>query len=66
MRPMLLSLMRLSHARAMSVREFLIGAGEPADRVQAKGYGQTTPVAVNTTAKGRQANRRTEIVITKA
>ncbi len=55
--------MRLSHNRAMAVREFLISAGIAADRVQAKGYGQTNPVGTNDTPEGRQANRRTELII---
>jgi outer membrane protein OmpA-like peptidoglycan-associated protein len=55
--------MRLSHDRAMSVRQFLVGAGVPESRVQAKGYGETNPVASNETEEGRQANRRTEIII---
>jgi outer membrane protein OmpA-like peptidoglycan-associated protein len=55
--------MRLSHNRAMSVREFLVGAGVPEARVEAKGYGETNPVASNETDEGRQANRRTEIII---
>jgi outer membrane protein OmpA-like peptidoglycan-associated protein len=55
--------MRLSHNRAMAVREFLISAGVGGDRVQAKGYGQTNPVGTNDTPEGRQANRRTELII---
>ena len=55
--------MKLSHGRAMAVRQFLIDAGTAAGRVQAKGYGETSPVADNETPEGRQANRRTEIVI---
>lgn len=55
--------MRLSHNRAMAVREYLVQAGVPGSRVQAKGYGQTSPVAPNDTPEGRQANRRTELII---
>jgi outer membrane protein OmpA-like peptidoglycan-associated protein len=55
--------MRLSHNRALSVRQFLVSAGVPEARVQAKGYGETNPVASNETEEGRQANRRTEIII---
>ncbi len=55
--------MLVSHNRALSVREFLLKGGMTATRVQAKGYGQTQPVASNETPEGRQANRRTEIII---
>ena len=55
--------MKLSHNRALAVREFLVNAGIKADRVSAKGYGQTNPVASNDTPEGRQTNRRTEIII---
>jgi len=55
--------MKLSHDRAFSVRQHLIGAGIPDNRVQAKGYGQTSPVASNDAPEGRAANRRTEIII---
>jgi outer membrane protein OmpA-like peptidoglycan-associated protein len=55
--------MKLSHGRAMAVRQFLIDAGVKATRVEAKGYGETSPVADNESPEGRQANRRTEIII---
>ncbi len=55
--------MKLSHERARSVRDHLIGAGIAAERVQAKGYGQTQPIASNDSDEGRAANRRTEFVI---
>jgi outer membrane protein OmpA-like peptidoglycan-associated protein len=55
--------MKLSHDRAFAVRQHLIGGGIPDNRVQAKGYGQTSPVASNDTPEGRAANRRTEIII---
>jgi flagellar motor protein MotB len=35
----------------------------PASSVTSKGFGKTQPVASNDTAKGRQENRRVEIVI---
>ena len=52
----------LSEARAESVRQALIEAGAPADRVNARGYGEARPVASNRTLEGRQLNRRVEIV----
>jgi outer membrane protein OmpA-like peptidoglycan-associated protein len=55
--------MKLSHERAKSVREYLVGRGLNGDRVQAKGYGELNPIASNDTDDGRKANRRTEFVI---
>lgn len=55
--------MKLSHNRAKSVRDYLVKAGISSDRLQAKGYGETQPVASNDTEEGRKANRRTEFVI---
>ncbi|HEY3056964.1 MAG TPA: OmpA family protein [Thermoanaerobaculia bacterium] len=54
----------LSEKRANAVREFLVSAGVPADRVSASGMGKKDPVATNKTAAGRQQNRRVELVIT--
>ena len=51
---------RLSQARANSVRGYLISKGVDAGRLEAVGYGDTRPVAKNTTSKGRAANRRIE------
>jgi outer membrane protein OmpA-like peptidoglycan-associated protein len=55
--------MKLSHDRAKSVREYLVKAGIQSERVQAKGYGESNPIATNDTEDGRKANRRTEFVI---
>lgn len=52
----------LSQARAESVRNRLVGSGIAADRLGAKGFGQSQPVADNTTEEGRRANRRVELV----
>ncbi len=54
---------KLSQARAQSVVDYLISKGISADRVIAKGYGKTQPVASNDTDEGRQLNRRTEFKI---
>jgi OmpA-OmpF porin, OOP family len=53
--------MKLSQERANSVRQFLIKKGIAGERVIAKGYGDTQPVADNTTDEGKQKNRRTEV-----
>jgi OOP family OmpA-OmpF porin len=50
----------LSQARAEAVRAVLIEFGAPADRLTAKGYGDTQPVATNDTPDGRFQNRRIE------
>jgi outer membrane protein OmpA-like peptidoglycan-associated protein len=57
--------MELSQKRAEAVREYLVGAGVPADRITASGKGEAEPVATNKTAAGRQQNRRVELVITE-
>jgi outer membrane protein OmpA-like peptidoglycan-associated protein len=53
----------LSEQRGESVRGYLTQQGMPAGSVTSKGLGKTQPVASNDTAKGRQENRRVEIVI---
>jgi outer membrane protein OmpA-like peptidoglycan-associated protein len=52
----------LSQARAEAVRAYLIERGVAADRLVAKGYGFTRPVATNATAAGRARNRRVELI----
>ena len=52
---------KLSERRAYAVRVVLVNQyGVGADRVNAVGYGETRPVADNTTADGRAVNRRVE------
>jgi len=50
--------MDLSQRRADSVRRYLIGRGVPADQLVAVGFGETQPIAPNTTTAGRAQNRR--------
>src|SRR5438552_3908640 len=52
---------RLSQARAEAVRAYLASKGVAPDRMIAKGYGPTQPVAPNTTPAGRAQNRRVEL-----
>ncbi|HRF99789.1 MAG TPA: OmpA family protein [Bacteroidia bacterium] len=54
---------KLSQSRSQSVVTYLIGKGIATDRLVAKGYGETVPVATNDTEAGRQENRRTEFKI---
>ncbi|MFF1823575.1 OmpA family protein [Kribbella sp. NPDC058245] len=51
----------LSEQRAAVVKADLVRLGIPTDRITATGYGQAFPIAPNTTASGRVANRRAEI-----
>jgi len=53
--------LRLSQARANSVRDYFINHGIEASRVSAVGRGETNPVADNSTTEGRAMNRRIEI-----
>lgn len=53
--------MRLSQARAETVRKYLISQGIAADRITTRWRGEEEPIADNNTAAGRAMNRRTEI-----
>ena len=54
---------RLSEARANAVRDYMVKAGVPADKIVAQGAGETEPIASNRTRAGRQRNRRIEFTI---
>ncbi|MCG5501511.1 OmpA family protein [Ectothiorhodospira lacustris] len=54
---------RLSKDRAESVKRFMVERGIPARQMETAGYAYDRPVAYNTTAEGRTANRRVEIRI---
>ena len=49
----------LSERRARRVKAYLESQGIAAERITAVGYGETRPVAPNTTEEGRASNRRT-------
>jgi len=53
----------LSNNRAKSVVGYLVGKGIASSRLVAKGYGETKPVAGNTTEEGKAKNRRTELKV---
>lgn len=55
--------MGLSQRRADTVKSYLLSQGIAANRVVSVGKGETTPVADNNTATGRQMNRRVEVII---
>jgi len=54
---------QLSQARANAVVAYLTGHGVPTERLVAKGYGSSAPVAENNTEAGREKNRRVQFVI---
>jgi len=54
---------KLSEQRAGSVRKYLIEQGLPDSSLTAAGFGKSMPVADNSTAAGRQQNRRVEIIV---
>ena len=51
----------LSEQRAGSVKSYLVQQGVVSGRVSAVGFGKRYPVATNSTAEGRAANRRVEL-----
>ena len=57
--------LKLSRARAESVKTFLVKKGIEENRIKPKGYGESQPIADNNTEAGRKLNRRTEVRILK-
>lgn len=57
--------MTLSQQRAESVVNYLASQGIAENRLTAKGYGESKPVAPNETESGREQNRRVEFTILK-
>jgi outer membrane protein OmpA-like peptidoglycan-associated protein len=53
----------LSERRAASVKQALVAKGVPSARIAATGFGMNKPVGDNNTSEGRQANRRTNIIV---
>jgi outer membrane protein OmpA-like peptidoglycan-associated protein len=53
--------LNLSEKRAQAVVNYLVGKGVSPSRLTAKGFGESNPVAPNTTSEGRQKNRRVEL-----
>ncbi len=58
--------LQLSYDRAQEVYIYFVKHGIPAERLSVVGYGQENPVASNKTAKGREQNRRVNIIILKS
>jgi len=53
----------LSERRAKAVMNELIGAGVDPSRMTSVGYGESYPVADNSTAAGRRQNRRVDLLL---
>lgn len=53
----------LSQRRAEAVREWLVAHGVESSRLEARGYGQDTPLVPNITAANRARNRRVQFLI---
>ncbi|SDG79395.1 OmpA family protein [Winogradskyella thalassocola] len=51
----------LSERRANAVRDYLIANGISADRLTAAGFGESNPIASNSTSAGKKENRRVEV-----
>lgn len=55
--------LRLSKERAEAVKAYLVSKGANPSRIEATGYGPNQPIASNSTAEGRQQNRRVEFTL---
>lgn len=54
---------KLSEERAAAVRDYLMKKGVAGERVKSAGFGADRPIESNSTAKGRETNRRVEFNI---
>ena len=52
--------LRLSYERAAAARKYMLSKGIPAERIEARGYGESKPIADNKTAAGQALNRRVD------
>jgi outer membrane protein OmpA-like peptidoglycan-associated protein len=56
---------KISDKRAKAVVDYLTNSGIAASRLDAKGFGESTPIDTNDTRAGRANNRRVEIILVK-
>ena len=54
---------QLSNTRALTVARFLVDQGISESRVETVAYGESRPIADNSTEEGRQRNRRVELLL---
>ena len=54
--------LELSVERATAVRDYLVGRGAAENRFTIEGFGDTRPIADNSTEAGRARNRRIEFI----
>jgi OOP family OmpA-OmpF porin len=52
--------LKLSYERAAAARTYMLSKGIPAERIEARGYGESKPIADNKTAAGQALNRRVD------
>ena len=57
--------MTLGEKRAEAVRRYISRAGVPLHRMSVISYGESEPVADNSTREGREQNRRVVLVVLK-
>jgi len=55
--------LNLSKNRTLAVKDYLVKKGVEPNRIRTEWFGQTKPIAPNTTPEGRQQNRRVEMNI---
>ncbi len=55
----------LSEARVQSVKDYLVSQGIDGSIISTQGFGESYPIADNSTREGRQKNRRVEFQIVK-
>ena len=55
--------LELSRLRAEAVRSVLVAGGVPPGLIETQGYGETRPIASNSSSNGKAQNRRVEIVL---